>query len=146
MQVLLGDVGVVPLNVLLESAGRRIVLDPDDLSAHDPFQPMEDSAGTKPFERIHPSGSVAQADSVVIPVRKAEPEHKTPRGLDAQCVNQLFAQQPHGRGTENDDALLVQPDDALIRTEIEHLGEIEGLQRDRLRFRTFSHMTCEASF
>ena len=45
----------------------------------------------------------------------------------AERVDELLAQQAHRRRAQDDDALLVQPDDALIRPEIEQLGEVEAL-------------------
>ena len=61
--------------------------------------------------------------------------------LEPQRVDELLAQQAHGRRAQDDDALLVQPDDALIGTEIEHLGEVEVLQIHRLGMRRSFHIS-----
>ena len=42
-------------------------------------------------------------------------------------VDELLSQQAHRGRAQDDDALLVQPDDALIGPEIEELGELQWL-------------------
>ena len=122
MHVLFGYVGVVPDDVLLESAGGGIVLDLDDLSPHDAFESVQDGARTEPFQRVRPLGSIAQTHRIVIPVRVPKPQHEASSGLQPQGIDQLLAQQTHGGRAEDDDPLLVQPDDALIRAKVENLG------------------------
>jgi len=62
----------------------------------------------------------------VVPVCIPEAQEQSPRGLDAQRVDEFLAQEAHGRRAEDDDALLVQPDDALIGSEINELREVVG--------------------
>ena len=71
----------------------------------------------------------------MVSVRVAKPQHQAPRGLEPQRVDEFFAQQPHGSGAQDDDALLVQADDALIRPEIEDLSDMEVSEIDLLRQR-----------
>jgi hypothetical protein len=139
VHVLFGDVGVVPDYVLLESAGRRIVFDLDDVGSDDTLEPMKDDSSTNPFKRTRPFGPVAQTDGIVVPVCVSEPKHQTSGRLESQGINELPTQQTHGGRTQNDDALFVQPDDALIRPEIENLSQVEVL-KNRLGMWWFSHI------
>ena len=61
----------------------------------------------------------------MIPVRVPEPQQQAPRGLESQRVDELLPQQAHRRRAQDDDALLMQADDALIRAKIEQFSEIE---------------------
>jgi hypothetical protein len=140
VHVLFGHVGVVPDYVLLESAGRSIVFDLDDVGSDDTLEPMKDDSSTNPFKRTRPFGPVAQTDGIVVPVRVSESKHQTSGRLETKGINELPAQQTHGGRTQNDDALFVQPDDALIRPEIENLSQVEVLEIDRLGMRCFSHI------
>ena len=105
---------------------------------------MKDRAGPEPFERARPLRSVAQTDGIVVPVRVAKPQHQASCCLEPQRVDELLAQQAHGGRAQDDDALLVQPDDALIGAEIENLGEVEVLQIHRLGRRQSFHITLWA--
>ena len=120
--VLFGHVGVVPDHFLLESAGRGVVLDLGDLGPHDAFKPVKDGTRPEPFQGVRPVGPVAQTHRIVVPVRIPKPQHQAPRGLESQRVDELLAQQAHGGRAQDDDPLLMQPDDALIWAEIENLG------------------------
>ena len=92
---------------------------------------MQHDAGPQPVERSRPVRAVAQADGVVIPVGVAEPQQQAPRRLESQRVDELLAQQAHRRRAEDDDALLVQPDDALIGPKVQELGQIVVLECGR---------------
>ena len=131
VDVLLGFVGVVPDDVLFESAGGLVVLDAADLRAHDAFERVQHRAGAQAVERRAPLRSRAQVDGVVVAVRKAEAQQQPPCGRDAEGVDELLAQQAHRRRAEDHDPLLVQPDDALIRPEVEQLGEVQRMTRWR---------------
>ena len=63
----------------------------------------------------------------MVSVGVAKPQEQAPRRLESQRVDEFLAQQAHGRGAEQDDALLVQADDALIRPKIEQLRQMMGL-------------------
>ena len=76
--------------------------------------------------RIRPGAPIAQAHGVVVPVCEAEPHQQPARRLGAQRIDQLFSQQAHRRGAENDDALFVEANDAFIRPKIEQLGELHA--------------------
>jgi len=116
------------------------VFDLDDVGSDDTLEPMKDDSSTNPFKRTRPFGPIAQTHGIVVPVRVSEPEHQPSRRLESQGINELPAQQTHGGRTQNDDALFVQPDDALIRPEIENLSQVEVLQIDRLGMQWFSHI------
>ena len=47
---------------------------------------------------------------------------------DLERVDELLAQQPHRRRAQNHHALIVKPDDAFFRPEIQQLGELQLLQ------------------
>ena len=138
--VLFGHVGVVPDHVLLESAGGGIVLDFRDVSPHDAFESVKDRTRTEPFQGVRPVGPIAQTHRIVVPVRIPKPQHQTPGRLEPQGIDELLAQQAHGGRAEDDNPLLVEPDDALIRAEIEHLAEIQPLQIDRVGLREPFHI------
>ncbi len=57
--VLLGDIRIVPDDFLLESPGRRVMVDLDDLGSDDTFQAVEHDAGAESVDRIGPFGPVA---------------------------------------------------------------------------------------
>jgi hypothetical protein len=63
----------------------------------------------------------------VVPVRVAKPQEQAPRRLEPERVDEFLAKKAHSRGTEQDDTLLVQADDALIGTNIEELRQMMGL-------------------
>ena len=71
----------------------------------------------------------------MIAVRVSEPQEQAPRRLEAQGVDQFFAKQPHGSRAENHDALLVQANNALIRSEVEDLSDMQVREIDLLRQR-----------
>ena len=108
------------------------MFDPGDLGPDNPFKPVKYGTRPEAFQRVCPFGSVAQAHRIVVPVRVPEPQHQASRRLQSQRLNELLAQETHGGRAQDDDALLMEPDDPLIRTEIENLGEVEVLQIHRL--------------
>ena len=42
-----------------------------------------------------------------------------------ECVDQLFSQQSHRRRAQDHHALLMEPDNALVRTKVEQFGELK---------------------
>src|SRR3954464_5306576 len=68
----------------------------------------------------------------MVPVCVPEAQEQSPRRLDAQCVDEFLAQEAHGRRAEEDDPLLVEPDEALIGSEINELREVVGLDLNRV--------------
>lgn len=121
---LLGLVRVVPGDLLLEPAGGLVVLDAADLRAHDAFERVQHRPGAQAVERRAPLRSRAQVDGVVVTVGEAEAQQQPPCRLGADRVDEFLAQQAHRRSAEDHDPLLVQSDDALIRPEVEQLGEV----------------------
>ena len=69
--------------------------------------------------------SLAQVDGVVVAVGEAESEQQSPGRLEPERVDQLLAQQSHRRRAQDHDALLVQPDNALVRTKIQQFCEVQ---------------------
>ena len=70
---------------------------------------------------------------IAIRITKAQKEASC--RFKSQGVDELFAQQAHGGRAQDDDTLLVQPDDAQIGPKIEHLRKIEMLQSQGLGIR-----------
>ena len=101
------------------------MLDLDDLGPHDAFESVKHGTGSESLQRARPFGSVAQTHRIVVPVREPEPQDQASRRLEAQRIDEFLAQQSHGGRTQDDNPLLVQADDALIRPKIEKLGEVE---------------------
>ena len=112
-------------------SGRFIVLDPDHVRVDNPLQRMQHGAGTKPGFGTGPIRAVAQADGVVIPVGESESQQQSSRGVEPERVDKLLAQQPHRGSAQDHHTLFVQPDDALVRTEVQQLREMERLGRRR---------------
>src|SRR2546426_1135462 len=75
--------------------------------------------------------------SARVPARVTKPQHQASRRVEPQGTDELLTQQTPGGRAQDDDPLLVQPDDALIRPEIENLGKVEALQIRRLGMRRF---------
>jgi hypothetical protein len=126
MDMLLGFVRIVPFDLGLEAAGLRIEFHGGKIGPHDAFERVHDRAGAQSIEWIGPVGAIAQADGVVIAVREAKPHEKAARGFGPEGVDQLFSQQAHRGRTEDDDSLLVQPDNTFIRPKIEQFDELQA--------------------
>ena len=78
-----------------------------------------------PSSGLDQCGPIAQAHRIVIPVRKAKPHEQAAGRVRPQRVDQLLSQQSHRGRAEDDDALLVEPNDAFIRPKIEQFGELQ---------------------
>ena len=75
----------------------------------------------------------------MIPVSEPESKQQSPRRLESERVDELLAQQSHGRRAQDHDALFVQPDNALIGTKIQELREMERLDVGLERSEAFLH-------
>jgi hypothetical protein len=117
--VLFGRVGIVPEHFLFESAGSGIVFDLGDFGPNDPFKPVKYGTCLEAFQGGCPFRAFAQAHGIVVPVCVPEPQHQASRRLESQRVNEFLAQKTHCGSAQNNDALLMEPDDPLIRAEIE---------------------------
>src|SRR6185436_20584512 len=62
LDVLLGDVGIVPLHLRVEASARRVVVHADHDHAGDAFQRVERGSGTETIEWIRPGGPITQID------------------------------------------------------------------------------------
>jgi len=106
-------------------AGVRVELHRLEIRPDDSFERVHDTAGPQPLDRIGPCALIPQADGVVVTVRKTEPHEQSAGRLGTERVDELFPQQTHGDGAQNDDSLLVESNDAFVRSEIEQLGELQ---------------------
>ena len=97
-----------------------------------PSERMEHRACTEAVDRAAPIRACAQIDGVVVAVGEAEPKQDAPRGLQSERVDELLAHQAHRGRAQDDDSLLVQADDALIRPEIEQFGEVQRVAARRV--------------
>ena len=132
VNMLLRLVRVVPANLLLEPSGLLVVFDAPNIGADDAFQGVEHGAIAKTIDRIAPIRPRAQIDGVVIAIREPEPQQDTSGRLDPQRVDELLSHEAHRRRTEDHHALLVQPDDSLVRPEVEQFGEVKIVAVGRL--------------
>jgi hypothetical protein len=62
----------------------------------------------------------------VIAICKAKAHQKAARGFGPEGVDQLFSQQAHRGRAEDDHSLLVEPNDAFIRSKVEQLDELQA--------------------
>ena len=90
-----------------------------------PSKRMEHRAGAEAVHRAAPVRACPQIDGVVISVCEPEPKQDAARGLQPERVDELLSHEAHRGRAEDDDALLVQPNDALIRPKIEQFGEVQ---------------------
>ena len=125
MHVLLGFVRVVPLGLGLESAGLLVEFDRRQVDVHDAFERVDDGACTQRLDAADSCRTIPQADGIVIAVRKSKSHQEPARRVDAERVDQFLAQEAHGRRAENDHALLVQTDDALVGAKVEQFGQLQ---------------------
>ena len=86
---------------------------------------MEHRAGAEAVHRTAPIRACPQIDGVVISVCEAEPKQDAARCVQPQRIDELLSHEAHRGRAEDDDALLVQPNDALIRPKIEQFGEVQ---------------------
>src|SRR6188472_500378 len=122
--MLLGDVRVVPDDFLLEPPRRGVVVDPGDLRANDAFESVKHRAGSNALDRIGPVRSLAEVDRVMVSVGVPKPNRHASGRCESKGIDQLFPQQSHGCRTQDDDTLLMQPDDPFIRAEVQQFREM----------------------
>ena len=108
----------------MTSAAKRPVTASFSSDAMSALERVQHRAGPVTVKRVGPLRPVAQADGVVISIRKPEPQHQTTCDLGPQCVDQLLSHQPHRGGAEDNDALFVQADEALLRSKIQQLAQM----------------------
>jgi hypothetical protein len=125
VDVLLRFIRVVPPHLFSETAGVLVVVNALNIRANDSLERMEQRAGTKALNGTTPFGACAQVDGVVIPVREPKPQQEATRRFGSQRVDEFLSHQTHGRCTEDDDTLLVQPNDTLIGPEVEQFGKVQ---------------------
>ncbi len=104
--------------------GQGVVLDPGDLRANDAFESVKHRAGSNALDRIGPVRSLAEVDRVVVSVGVPESNRHASGRFESKGIDQLFPQQSHGCRTQDDDTLLVQPDDPFIRAEVQQFREM----------------------
>jgi hypothetical protein len=127
VDVLFGDVGVMPNHFFLEAPRLGVMLDLTDLGANNAFEGLKHSTRPNSLYWIAPVGSLAEIYSIVIPICKPEPNRQASGRLESQGVDQLLPQKTHRSGAKNDDALLMQANDAFIWPEVEQFCEVQVL-------------------
>jgi len=108
------------------------VFDLGDFRSDDSFKPVKYGTCPEAFQWGRPGRTFAEAHGIVVAVCVPEPQHQSSRRLQSQRINELLFEEPHGGGAQNDDALLMEPDNPLIGTEVEQRGEVEVLKIRRL--------------
>ena len=116
----------MPFDLRREVAGLRIEFHRREIGSHNAFEGVHHGAGSQSVEWIGPVGTIAEADGVVVAVRKAKPHEQPARGIGSQRVDQLLSQQAHRGRTEDDHPLLVEPNDTFIRPEVEQFHELQA--------------------
>ena len=66
--------------------------------------------------------AMTQADGIVIAVGKPEAHQQASRGIGAERLDELLAQQTQRRSAQNHHALLVETNDPFVGPEIQQLG------------------------
>ena len=124
--MLLGDVRVVIFLVRFEVAGLCIEFDGDEIGPYDALERVHDCSCTKRLDGVSDRrGSAAQAHGVVIAIGESETQHQATSRLDAECVDQLLSHQSHRRRAQDHHALVMEPDNALVRAKVEQFGELK---------------------
>ena len=127
MHVLLGDVRVMPHHVFLEPPCRGVIVSLAHVDPYDAFERLQHRAGTNTLQRIGPLRSLSQIHGVVIAVGESESQRQSFGRFHSQRIDQLLAKESHRCRAENHDALVVQPDHALIRPKIEQFSQMQVL-------------------
>ncbi len=104
------------------------------------LEPVQNYACAKPFQGARPCRSIAQTDGIVVAVRVTGPQHQAPRRVGPQGLHEFLAQQAHGGRAQDDHALLVKADDALVLAEIQNLSEVDVLPVRRRGVRRLFHL------
>ena len=99
--------------------------DSADLHSNNALQCLEHCTRPKPIQGIGPFRPFAQVHRIVVSVGEPESNGKPSGRVEAQRVDQLFPEESHRGRTQDDDPLIVQPDNPLVRTEIEQFCEVE---------------------
>ena len=61
----------------------------------------------------------------MIAVGESETKHQATSRLDAECVDQLFSQQPHRRRAQDHHPLFMKPNNPFVRAKVEKFGELK---------------------
>ena len=108
------------------------MIHPANVYSNDSFQRLEHCTCPEAVHRVGPLRSFPQVHRIVVSVGEPEPNRYPSGCLEAQRVDQLFAKQSHRRRADNDDTLIVQPDNSLIRPKIEEFCEVQVFVSGRL--------------
>jgi hypothetical protein len=101
------------------------MIKPANLDTNDAFERLQRRSGKNPVQSIGPFRALSQIHRIVVSVGEAESNRRPPACLRTQRIDQLLAEKAHVRCTEDDDALLVQSDDPLIRPKVEPFREVQ---------------------
>jgi hypothetical protein len=125
LQVLLGLEGVPPQRLGLETGRARVFRQPHDVRVHDALDPVERGAQADPVERIGPLDFGPKVDGVVVAAGESEPDEQPASHVDAARRNELAPEHAEGRGADQEDALFVEPDYALVGPDLEKVRQPE---------------------
>jgi hypothetical protein len=93
--------------------------------SNDPFERLEHRTCPESVHRVRPLRSFPQVHRIVVSVGEPEPNRYPPGSLETQRIDQLFAKKSHRRRADDDDTLIVQSDNPLIRPKIEQFCEVQ---------------------
>ena len=103
-----------------------------NLYSNDTFQRLKHRTCRESVHWVGPRRSFPEVDRIVVSVGEPEPYRDSSGCFEAQRVDQLFAKEPHRRRAEDDDTLIVEPENPLIRTKIEQFCEVQVFVSGRL--------------
>ena len=122
VNVLLGHVGVVPLDARFEMSSLLVERYRVDDRPNDALEPVKHRTCANSVEGVRPMHAMTQAHGIVISVGKPEAHQQSSRRIGAERLNELLAQQPQRRGAQNHHALLVEPNHPFVWAKIQQLG------------------------
>jgi hypothetical protein len=115
----------VPEHFLVEVSRRGVVIKPANLGTNDAFEGLKHRTIPNSVHWTRPLRPLAQVHRIVISVGEPESNRDPSGSLKAQRIDQLFAEEAHGRRAQNDDSLLVQSDNPLIGPKVEQFCEVQ---------------------
>ena len=101
------------------------MIKPANLRTNDAFQSLKQRTVPNAVQRIRPLRPLTQIHRIVVSVGKPESDRDPPGCLEAQRIDQLFAEEAHSRRAQDDDSLLVESDNPLIRPKVEQFCKVQ---------------------
>ena len=125
LQVLLGLEGEPPQRLGVEAVRPRVIRQAHEVRVHEALDAMEHGPQPHPVERVGPLDLRPQVDGVVVTVGESEPDQEPAGGLDADRRDELAPEHTERHGADQEDALFVKPDYALVGPELEQVRQPE---------------------